>query len=235
MRFLPLFLDLSTATVALIGNSAAATAKLRLLRSAGATVRWYSADIDVSVELLAACLPPAASRSICPIRWRRTSRALPRWCRPMATRATRRSRNARAPATRWSMSSTVPDLSNFIVPAIVDRGDVVVAIGTGGASPVLARRLRERIEAMLPARHRRTRRADGPLPRRLRARASSLAFAAAFLGAGDRRADRRGSSRRPQARGAKPDLRARSSARGCRTSPPARCIWSAPARAIPTC
>src|ERR671935_91462 len=45
-----------------------------------------------------------------------------------------------------------PELSSFIFPAIVDRGEVVVAIGTGGASPVLARRLRELIEAMLPAR-----------------------------------------------------------------------------------
>src|SRR5206468_12442494 len=40
----------------------------------------------------------------------------------------------------------------FSFPAIVDRGEVVVAIGTGGASPVLARRLRELIEALLPAR-----------------------------------------------------------------------------------
>jgi uroporphyrin-III C-methyltransferase / precorrin-2 dehydrogenase / sirohydrochlorin ferrochelatase len=42
--------------------------------------------------------------------------------------------------------------STFIFPAIVDRGDLVVAVGTGGASPVVARRVRERIEAMLPAR-----------------------------------------------------------------------------------
>ena len=44
------------------------------------------------------------------------------------------------------------DLSTFIFPSIVDRGDVVVAIGTGGTSPVLARRLRERIEQILPER-----------------------------------------------------------------------------------
>lgn len=44
-----------------------------------------------------------------------------------------------------------PDLCDFIVPAIVDRSPVVVAIGTNGASATLAKVLRERLEALLPA------------------------------------------------------------------------------------
>jgi uroporphyrin-III C-methyltransferase / precorrin-2 dehydrogenase / sirohydrochlorin ferrochelatase len=45
-----------------------------------------------------------------------------------------------------------PELSTFIFPAIVDRSPVVVAVGSSGQSPVLARRVRQQIEAMLPAR-----------------------------------------------------------------------------------
>ena len=44
-----------------------------------------------------------------------------------------------------------PELCDFLVPAIVDRSPVVVAIGTNGASATLAKVLRERLEALLPA------------------------------------------------------------------------------------
>ena len=45
----------------------------------------------------------------------------------------------------------VPELSTFITPAIVDRDPVTVAIGTEGAAPVLAREIKTRLEAWLPA------------------------------------------------------------------------------------
>ena len=44
-----------------------------------------------------------------------------------------------------------PELSTFITPAIVDRAPVTVAIGTEGAAPVLAREIKTRLEALLPA------------------------------------------------------------------------------------
>jgi uroporphyrin-III C-methyltransferase/precorrin-2 dehydrogenase/sirohydrochlorin ferrochelatase len=45
-----------------------------------------------------------------------------------------------------------PELCDFVVPSIVDRGDLVIGISTGGAAPVLGRSLRAKIESLLPQR-----------------------------------------------------------------------------------
>ena len=45
-----------------------------------------------------------------------------------------------------------PDLSTFIFPAIIDRSPLIVAVSSAGHAPVLARRVREQIEALLPGR-----------------------------------------------------------------------------------
>jgi uroporphyrin-III C-methyltransferase/precorrin-2 dehydrogenase/sirohydrochlorin ferrochelatase len=149
---LPLFLDVTAGTVALIGAGPAALNKLRLLRAAGADVRWYSDDIDVAEELLLASASPGrlelSLSDPLQANFREFRMVVAATGTPLDDAVAALARAVNVPVNVVDR----PELSSFIFPAIIDRGEVVVAIGTGGASPVLARRLRERIEAMLPAR-----------------------------------------------------------------------------------
>lgn len=150
MRFLPVFLDLRSGPILLIGAGDLLRAKLRLLLAAGARIRCYATDgyrelggIELGqgqIEFIEGDPLQADFAGVIAV-----------FCAGSGELGAPLSARARALGVPVNV---MDDLSNssFIMPAIVDRGDVVVAIGTGGTSPVVARRLRQQIEALLPAR-----------------------------------------------------------------------------------
>jgi uroporphyrin-III C-methyltransferase/precorrin-2 dehydrogenase/sirohydrochlorin ferrochelatase len=150
MRYLPVFLDLKTGPVLLVGAGELAHAKLRLLLSAGARIRWHVTEgsSDVSGLGLGAADIELAEGDPLTADLAGVIAVLCAGAGDVGVVMSARARSVGLPV------NVMDDLANstFIFPAIVDRGDVVVAIGTGGTSPVVARRLREKIEALLPAR-----------------------------------------------------------------------------------
>jgi uroporphyrin-III C-methyltransferase/precorrin-2 dehydrogenase/sirohydrochlorin ferrochelatase len=155
MRFLPVFLDLKAGPIVLVGDGELAQAKLRVLLAAGAHVRWYATDKTVTPSARLAALGKEAVAQIEILDHDPLTADLQGAIAILSAGAGELGPLISARARSLGLPVNVMDdlaHSTFISPAIVDRGDVVVAIGTNGLSPVVARRLRERIEQLLPAR-----------------------------------------------------------------------------------
>jgi uroporphyrin-III C-methyltransferase / precorrin-2 dehydrogenase / sirohydrochlorin ferrochelatase len=150
MRYLPVFLDLTAGPVLLLGAGELAHAKLRVLASAGARVSWYATDSHHDVSALGADAARIELAQGDPLT-ADLSGVVAVVCAGAGDLGVAMSLRAKSLGLPVNVMDDL-DHSTFIFPAIVDRGDVVVAIGTGGTSPVVARRLREKIEALLPAR-----------------------------------------------------------------------------------
>jgi uroporphyrin-III C-methyltransferase/precorrin-2 dehydrogenase/sirohydrochlorin ferrochelatase len=151
MRYLPVFLDLQSGKVLLVGAGELVRAKLRLLVSAGAQVRWYAIDGDHDLAGLAADDTARIELADGDPLVADLSGVIAVLCAGAGDIGVAMSVRAKAVGLPVNVMDDLAH-STFIFPAIVDRGDVVVAVGTGGTSPVVARRVRERIEAVLPAR-----------------------------------------------------------------------------------
>jgi uroporphyrin-III C-methyltransferase/precorrin-2 dehydrogenase/sirohydrochlorin ferrochelatase len=150
MRFLPVFLDLKAGPVVLIGAGELLRAKLRVLVAAGARLRVHPIDGNHELGLRAndsAGVEIAAGDPLTA----ELSGVIAVVCAGAGDVGVAMSVRAKALGLPVNVMDDL-EHSSFIFPAIVDRGDVVVAIGTGGTSPVVARRVREKIEALLPAR-----------------------------------------------------------------------------------
>jgi uroporphyrin-III C-methyltransferase/precorrin-2 dehydrogenase/sirohydrochlorin ferrochelatase len=149
MDYLPLFLQLRSQPVLVVGGGRVAVRKVELLRRSGACVTVVAPELRD--ELRAA----AAAGQIQHIAERFTATHLEGTILVVAATNDHEVNVAVSSAARERRLPVNvvddPALSSFIFPAIVDRSPIIVAVSSGGESPVLARRVREQIESVLPA------------------------------------------------------------------------------------
>lgn len=122
MNQLPIFVNLRGMPIILLGNGEMADAKRRLIERAGGLC---VGENDLSARIAIVALEDEGEAIAAVDRLK---------ARGLLVNAVDR-----------------PALCDFTTPAIIDRDPVLIAIGTGGASAGLAKALRQRFEAMLPA------------------------------------------------------------------------------------
>jgi uroporphyrin-III C-methyltransferase/precorrin-2 dehydrogenase/sirohydrochlorin ferrochelatase len=150
MDYLPIFIQLRGAPAVVVGGGNVALRKVDLLLKAGARITVIAPKLHEELRALAE---------------RGQLDYVPREFQPhyldgtsiVVAATDSRDVNAAVSAAAQARRLPInvvddPELSTFIFPAIIDRSPVVVAVGTSGNSPVLARRVRQQIEALLPAR-----------------------------------------------------------------------------------
>jgi len=150
VNYFPVFFDLAGQKVLIVGGGEVALRKVSLLERTGAAITVVAPEIAPELMRRAAAgTLKLAIREFVPddlngarlVIVATSRRAVNRWIANLSD-----SRNIPV--------NVVDDreASRFIVPAIIDRDPVLVAVSTSGTSPVLARRLRERLEALIPGR-----------------------------------------------------------------------------------
>ncbi|MDN3639943.1 siroheme synthase CysG [Simiduia curdlanivorans] len=148
MDYFPFFFDLRQQPVLVVGGGQIALRKVRLLVQAGAIVRLISPECLAELEQLV-----STNRGI----WQKKAFApadLEACCLVVCATdnaAVNKQVSALCKA-RYLPVNVVdnPDLCSIITPAIIDRSPILVAISSAGAAPVLARKLKQQLETLLP-------------------------------------------------------------------------------------
>jgi uroporphyrin-III C-methyltransferase / precorrin-2 dehydrogenase / sirohydrochlorin ferrochelatase len=149
MRFFPVFLRVANARILVAGGGEAAVAKLRLLLKTEGRIEVYADEPDPLIREWAAegrlsiVARPVDAKDLAGARLLYAANDEPVEDGRVATLA-------RAAGVLFNIVDNLAD-SEFLTPALVDRDPLVVAIGTEGAAPVLARKVKAHLEEKLPA------------------------------------------------------------------------------------
>ncbi len=149
MDFLPIFLDIRDRKVLVDGGTTVAARRVERALDAGARVHVFDPDPGEEVLVFEArdgvtltrALPTEADVAGCAVVWGASE---------TPDRDDRLYGWAKAAGALCNIAD-MPENCDFITPSVVDRSPIVIAISTGGAAPIIARILRARIEATLPA------------------------------------------------------------------------------------
>jgi precorrin-2 dehydrogenase / sirohydrochlorin ferrochelatase len=144
MRYFPVFLDLKNRKCVVVGGGRVAERKIQNLRKAGAAVTVVSPRLTPALERLKETKGIEHRR-----RAYKTGDLKAAFLAVAATdhRPTNEKVFREASARRIPVNAVDdPVHCTFIVPAVISRGDILIAISTGGRSPALAKALRKKLE-----------------------------------------------------------------------------------------
>ncbi len=147
--YLPIFLDIAERRVLVDGGGTVAARRVERALQAGALVEVY--DTTLSEEFHPLLKHANLTHIKRPVRPEDIAGCLVVYG---ASEDVTRNRLLYAAATSAGALvnvADVPEYCNFIVPSVIDRSPLVVAISSGGNAPIIARILRARIETLLPA------------------------------------------------------------------------------------
>ncbi len=149
MRHLPAFFDIAGKVCVVVGGGEVAARKVSLLERAGGCVRVISPELVPSLsDGVAAGRTQHIGSTFSPKHLNGATLAIAATDdREVNARVSWEARQRNIPVNVVDD----PALCSFQVPAIVDRDPVLVAVSTGGVSPVLARWVRGQIERALPS------------------------------------------------------------------------------------
>jgi precorrin-2 dehydrogenase/sirohydrochlorin ferrochelatase len=144
MGYIPIFIDVTGRECVVVGGGEVAARKVESILEAGALVTVVSPSLSPPMKAI------VASRSVTHLA-RNYERGDIRGCALVyaATDDPKLHRELAAEARALGIPVNVvdvPELCTFIAPAVVKRGELQIAISTGGASPAFAARLRRNLE-----------------------------------------------------------------------------------------